>query len=327
MVARLLSRSAALTVAVLVASLSVLVTPPLTSPSSGSSVIVPSSATVPYSIRLADQLLATLRYLPVAFVTAPTRTTTGSSPTTTTSTTTTSTTTTTTTTTTTGSTSTTSPSTTTTSEMARVAKKKKKEPARPALPAVDTIQSGTFVWKYPALTTLKPLWSVGTDNVVFRGALMRFQNVVGLETTGAIDGPTWTALLQAAWRGQHSPTPYDNVVVSQKLPEGLTLYQNGRATFHSLVNTGVASAPSKLGTYPVYLRFTSTTMSGTYPDGQTYSDPGVPWVSYFDGGEALHGFPRATYGWPQSLGCVEMPINYAEALWPHTPIGTLVTVL
>ena len=91
-------------------------------------------------------------------------------------------------------------------------------------------------------------------------------------------------------------------------------------------NTGVSAAPTALGTFPVYLRFTSQTMSGTEPDGTHYSDPGIPWVSYFNGGDALHGFIRSSYGWPQSLGCVEMPFASAATVWPHTPIGTLVTV-
>ena len=37
-------------------------------------------------------------------------------------------------------------------------------------------------------------------------------------------------------------------------------------------------------------------MAGTNPDGSHYDDPGVPWVSYFHGGDALHGFIRASYG-------------------------------
>ena len=36
--------------------------------------------------------------------------------------------------------------------------------------------------------------------------------------------------------------------------------------------------------------------------------PPCPWASYFNGGDALHGFVRATYGSPQSNGCVEMAI-------------------
>ena len=50
-------------------------------------------------------------------------------------------------------------------------------------------------------------------------------------------------------------------------------------------------------------------------------------VSYFNGGDALHEFPRYSYGFPQSLGCVEMPFASAETVLPYTPIGTLVTVI
>ena len=67
-------------------------------------------------------------------------------------------------------------------------------------------------------------------------------------------------------------------------------------------------------------------MRGTNPDGSHYSDPGVPWVSYFNGGDAIHGFNRASYGSAQSLGCVELPPAEAEKVFPYTPIGTLVTV-
>ena len=69
-----------------------------------------------------------------------------------------------------------------------------------------------------------------------------------------------------------------------------------------------------------------TTMTGTNPDGSHYVDPGIPWVSYFHGGDALHGFVRGSYGFPQSDGCVEMPPANAEVVYPLTPLGTLVTV-
>jgi hypothetical protein len=36
--------------------------------------------------------------------------------------------------------------------------------------------------------------------------------------------------------------------------------------------------------------------------------------------------PRASYGDPQSLGCVELPYNGAAAVWPYTVIGSIVTV-
>ena len=270
-----------------------------------------------FSIRLEDQILATLRYLPVSFkptvrkITPPTTTTT-----TTTTTITTTTNPVTTTTTIPPTTTTTIPPTTTTT-----APKKTKHVSPTKL------QKGTFPWRFNSLpSALRALWRVGTNNVVLQGALMRFQSVQGMITTGAMDGATWTSLVHAALSDQRDPMSYNDVVVDQALPEKLKLYQNGKVTFVTLVNTGVASAPTENGTYPVYVRYVTTTMSGFYSDGSSYSDPGIPWVSYFHGGDALHGFIRSSYGFPQSLGCVEMPFVDAQTLWPHTPIGTLVTV-
>ncbi len=186
---------------------------------------------------------------------------------------------------------------------------------------------GAYSWAYPNLpAVLSSLWRGGPDNVIVRGALMKFQSDNDLPTTGVLDAPTWNDLLGAAQSGTVDPDPYNYVVVSEASHERLTLYVAGTATFHSLVNTGISVAPTALGTYPVYVRYSSQTMTGTNPDGSHYSDPGIPWISYFNGGDALHGFIRSTYGWPQSLGCVEMPYTSAKAVWPHTPIGTLVTV-
>jgi hypothetical protein len=156
---------------------------------------------------------------------------------------------------------------------------------------------------------------------------MNFQAVHGLSWNTGMTSTTWSLILQAATKKQFDPNNYNYVVVSQVQPEKLMLYVNGHHTYNSFVNTGVSSAPTANGTWPVYERFTVTTMSGTYPDGKTYSDPGIPWVSYFHGGDALHGFLRSQYGFPQSLGCVEMPFANAQHLWPYTPIGTLVSVI
>jgi len=199
----------------------------------------------------------------------------------------------------------------------------------PLAPAPDAAQStsGVYAWAYPHLpASLSSLWSVGNNNVIVRGALMAFQNNNELPTTGLLDAATWHALVKSVRHGTADPNTYNYVAVSQTSPEMLHLYVAGREAFHTLVNTGISVAPTQAGTYPVYERFVTTTMSGFNPDGTHYSDPGIPWVSYFHGGDALHGFIRASYGWPQSLGCVEMPFSSAQAVWPHTPIGTLVTI-
>ena len=67
-------------------------------------------------------------------------------------------------------------------------------------------------------------------------------------------------------------------------------------------------------------------MEGTNPDGSHYHDEGIKWISYFNGGDAVHYFERASFGVPQSLGCVELPLEDAAEVYPYMPLGTLVTI-
>jgi lipoprotein-anchoring transpeptidase ErfK/SrfK len=52
----------------------------------------------------------------------------------------------------------------------------------------------------------------------------------------------------------------------------------------------------------------------------------VSWISYFNGGDAVHYFVRGSYGWPQSLGCVELPETAAKSAYGYLTYGSLVTV-
>ena len=188
-------------------------------------------------------------------------------------------------------------------------------------------QAGSFSWRWSGIPgALTSLWTEGSNNVITRGAVMAFEEQNGLTTDGLAGPQVWTDLLAAAQAGTADPQPYDYVYVSKTLPETATVYRNGAVAYSTLANTGVAGAPTADGTFPVYLRYVVTTMSGTNPDGSKYVDPGIPWVSYFNGGDALHGFVRGSYGYPQSDGCVEMPPANAAVVYPLTPIGTLVTV-
>jgi lipoprotein-anchoring transpeptidase ErfK/SrfK len=188
-------------------------------------------------------------------------------------------------------------------------------------------QVGTFTWRWanqPA--SLTSLWTPGTYDVITKGAVMNFESQHHLTVDGIAGPAVWGDVLTAVENGQGDALPYGYVYVSQNLPESATVYQNGAVVYQTVANTGVAGAPTGVGTFPVYARYTVTTMSGTNPDGSKYVDPGIRWVSYFHGGDALHGFPRASYGFPQSDGCVEMPIANAAVVFPLTPLGTLVTV-
>jgi peptidoglycan hydrolase-like protein with peptidoglycan-binding domain len=203
----------------------------------------------------------------------------------------------------------------------------------PAAPVTSPAQEGndqigTFAWRWiNQATALTTLWTPGTYNVITKGAVMNFEAQHNLTTDGLAGPKVWADLLTAVQSGQGNALPYDYVLVSESLPETATVFENGLNVYSTLVNTGVAAVPTQQGTFPVFERFTVTTMTGTNPDGSKYSDPGIPWVSYFNGGDALHGFIRASYGFPQSDGCVEMPFAHAAIVYPLTPIGTLVSVI
>ena len=67
-------------------------------------------------------------------------------------------------------------------------------------------------------------------------------------------------------------------------------------------------------------------MTGEDVDGEKYKVEDVPWVNYFNGGDAVHGYPRESYGFPQSNGCVELPIEAAHHIFPMLAIGDIVWV-
>lgn len=190
-------------------------------------------------------------------------------------------------------------------------------------PLPTTPRPGQFTFKFSS-PTLESMWQPGMFGTMTRGAVMTFQAVNGMPTDGVAGDQVWEALLSK--HPVRDPVPYTYAVVHETLPESISIYRDGKSVFTSPANTGIPQAPTAQGTFPVYLRYTSTTMSGTNPDGSHYSDPGVPWVSYFNGGDAVHGFLRGSYGSPQSLGCVELPYSTAQAAYDLMNYGTLVTV-
>jgi peptidoglycan hydrolase-like protein with peptidoglycan-binding domain len=208
------------------------------------------------------------------------------------------------------------------------------QPSRPVatslaaqLTAAVSPPAGQFSWRYPQLRAmLGSLWQPGQYSVLVQGAVLAFEADHGLSTDGVVDGQVWADLLRAAVRRQVDRQPYDYIEVSKASPETLSVWRRGRIVYTTPCNTGIAARPTADGTFPVYARYLSTTMSGTNPDGSPYSDPGVPYVAYFNGGDAVHGFLRGGYGYPQSLGCVELPYSAASVVFTYDPIGTLVGV-
>jgi L,D-transpeptidase catalytic domain len=199
-------------------------------------------------------------------------------------------------------------------------------PRAQARAAVDPPR-GRFRWRYPNTPhQLRALWAAGQPGVITKGAVMKFESADGMAVDGQAGPAVWQALLKYALAGKRLDEPYSYVYVHRSLPQTMTLWSAGRTIETAPANTGITGAETELGTFPVFEHIPEGTMSGTNPDGTHYHDPGIKWISYFNGGDALHNFDRASFGTPQSLGCVELPLAVAEKEWPYTTVGTLVTI-
>lgn len=184
---------------------------------------------------------------------------------------------------------------------------------------------GSFSWRWATPAGLAALWQPGQYGIMTEAAVKAFEHVSGLRPVGRANPLLWPFLARALAGNRQNPNGYTWVDVSKKLPETLTVWHNGHNVISALTNTGIPQYTTADGTFIVYLRYRSQIMRGTNPNGTKYADH-VEWVSYFNGGDAIHGFVRASYGFPQSLGCAELPFATAQQVYPYTPIGTLVTV-
>ncbi len=193
------------------------------------------------------------------------------------------------------------------------------------LRAIFQPPAGRLVFGAGWPTQLTQLWN-NDRSTVLRGAVMAFESQHGLAMDGVASTGLWQALLSARAHRRFNQDGYSYALAAESSPESLTLYHNGRVVLRTPANTGIGGEGTAQGTFPVFERLRSQTMQGTNPDGSHYADF-VQWVAYFNGGDAVHYMPRASYGSPQSLGCIELPYAAAEQAWGYLTYGTLVTVV
>ena len=107
----------------------------------------------------------------------------------------------------------------------------------------------------------------------------------------------------------------------------VTAYE-GATAVHGPVSVvdGADATPTVTGTYRIYQQNETQTMRGENADGSNYVTEGVPWISYFYQGYALHGAPwRSSFGYSGSHGCLNMPVGEAQWIFDWSTIGTTVT--
>ena len=194
------------------------------------------------------------------------------------------------------------------------------------LAAAYRAPQGHFTWKSGYPSELRRFWRDGTtDGLILQGAVMAFEQQHGLKINGVAGPEVWDALLTAVGAHDVNKSGYTYAIASEGNPEKLTIWHNGQQVLQTDANTGGPESPTTIGTSPVYLKHYFQVMKGTNPNGTPYSSP-VYYVSYFRGNLAVHWYPRPSYGFPQSLGCVELPWSVAKIAWQYLSYGTLVTV-
>jgi lipoprotein-anchoring transpeptidase ErfK/SrfK len=97
----------------------------------------------------------------------------------------------------------------------------------------------------------------------------------------------------------------------------LTAYVGQTPVFRAVVSTGTQATPTVVGTYRVYSKYLSTSMSGP-----GYSVPNVPHVMFFYRGYSIPGtYWHNNFGTPMSHGCVNLTLADAKWLYEWAPMG------
>lgn len=224
-------------------------------------------------------------------------------------------------------------------------------------------------------TVTQPI--VGEVTIPFVDALTRPQTNAGLayrlyfssthwvyQTVTDNDGATWyeirsdrynrsyfvpTAairLVPAAEFAPISPQVTDKRILIDTTVETITALENGRPVFTTRISSGGSFGEGKdfrtpLGDYQIDRKRPSRHMAaGDGAADDAYDLPGVPWVSYFNGGIAIHGtYWHNDYGRPWSHGCINLLSQDAKWFYrwstPVVPLnidlvearGTQVTVV
>lgn len=112
----------------------------------------------------------------------------------------------------------------------------------------------------------------------------------------------------------------------------MTAYEGATPVYHTnQIVPGAAETPTVLGKYAVYLKYNVQDMRGTNFDGTPYLTKGVPWVTYFHQGYAIHGAPwRSVFGLGHggsgTHGCINTPTHHAKWIYDWSQMGDPVVV-
>jgi hypothetical protein len=166
-------------------------------------------------------------------------------------------------------------------------------------------------------------------------------NVVQIFAIQESEGNTWLMIGPDEWLDYHKVSRIDpristpdgvsgNRWIEVNLDEQtLSVYQDGRLIFATLVSTGIDKLWTRPGIFQIYEKKPSETMSGATEADRSdyYFLEDVPWTMYFDENRALHGaYWHNSFGYQRSHGCVNLSDGDSHWLFDWANVGDTVYV-
>ncbi len=129
--------------------------------------------------------------------------------------------------------------------------------------------------------------------------------------------------------GNASPTPPPSAgkwIDVDLSSQTTTAYRGNAPQKIVLVSTGTAWRQTPTGSFKIYLKVPSQTLSGGV-GADRYSFTGVPWIMYFSGEVGFHGaYWHNNFGVPMSHGCVNLSVEDAKWFYNWSTVGMPVVV-
>ncbi len=128
-------------------------------------------------------------------------------------------------------------------------------------------------------------------------------------------------------------TPFETTALFRRVEVDLSeqrtyLYENEKLVKSWAISSGKFGSDTDLGRFKIYAQLRSQNMGRediTKPP--FYYTPNVPYVSYYNADEALHGaYWHNNFGTRMSHGCVNMPVDAAKFVYEWATKGTEVWV-
>jgi lipoprotein-anchoring transpeptidase ErfK/SrfK len=156
-----------------------------------------------------------------------------------------------------------------------------------------------------------------------------------------VDGTEWIMIGPDEWiEHQYVGIVYNNNTAPQGVTTNrwievnlyeqvLTVYDQGKMVFTTLISSGVEPFYTQPGTFQIYKKIDHEYMTGAFEADRSdyYYLEEVPFIMYYDQSRALHGaYWNTFFGYQRSHGCVNLSVGDAHWLYDWASEGDTVYV-